>query len=140
MKIHRKLAKLIRRETYRRAWRRAQRSIFRLPFGPVLAGLDQNRLRKIQTVYCSLPSAGHRFTVNLPNDLESPNVRLLRRRYEACVRIKASNLILGRLKRSAESLTIPVAVASLRVGRVAFYASTFFTEPWRQTCKSGVGF
>ncbi len=48
MKIHRKLAKLARSETYRRGWRRAQRSIFRLPFGPVLAGVDQNRLRQIQ--------------------------------------------------------------------------------------------
>src|SRR6266513_1611329 len=44
MKLHRKLAKLARRETYRRGWRRAQRSVFRLPLGPVLAGLDQ-RLR-----------------------------------------------------------------------------------------------
>jgi SAM-dependent methyltransferase len=48
MKIYRKLAKLARRETYRRGWRRAQRSIFRLPFGPVFAGLDQNRLKEIQ--------------------------------------------------------------------------------------------
>ena len=51
MKIHRKLAKLMRRETYRRGWRRAQRSIFRLPFGPVLAGLDQKRLKEIQKRY-----------------------------------------------------------------------------------------
>jgi SAM-dependent methyltransferase len=51
MKLHRKLAKLGRRETYRRGWRRAQRSIFRLPFGPVLAGLDQNRLHDIQKRY-----------------------------------------------------------------------------------------
>jgi SAM-dependent methyltransferase len=51
MKLHRKLAKLVRRETYRRGWRRAQRSVFRLPFGPVLAGLDQNRLVEIQKRY-----------------------------------------------------------------------------------------
>jgi SAM-dependent methyltransferase len=51
MKLHRKLAKLTRRETYRRGWRRAQRSVFRLPFGPVLAGLDQNRLAEIQKRY-----------------------------------------------------------------------------------------
>ena len=51
MKIHRKLAKLARRETYRRGWRRAQRSIFRLPFGPVLEGIDQNRLNEIQKRY-----------------------------------------------------------------------------------------
>jgi SAM-dependent methyltransferase len=48
VKIHRKLAKLARRETYRRGWRRAQRSIFRLPFGPIFAGLDQDRLKEIQ--------------------------------------------------------------------------------------------
>ena len=51
MKLHRKLAKLARRETYRRAWRRAQRSVFRLPFGPVLAGIDQSRLCEIEKRY-----------------------------------------------------------------------------------------
>ncbi|HWY39584.1 MAG TPA: class I SAM-dependent methyltransferase [Chthoniobacterales bacterium] len=51
MKLSRKLAKLVSQEGYRRAWRRAQRSIFRLPFGPVLAGIDQNRLREIQNRY-----------------------------------------------------------------------------------------
>src|SRR5881296_3580733 len=51
MKLHRKLAKLARRETYHRGWRRAQRSVFRLPFGPILAGLDQNRLKEIQERY-----------------------------------------------------------------------------------------
>lgn len=48
MKLSRKLGKLVSREGHRRAWRRAQRSIFRLPFGPVLAQVDQNRLREIQ--------------------------------------------------------------------------------------------
>ena len=51
MKLHRKLAKLARRETYRRGWRRAQRSVFRLPFGPVLDGLDRYRLAEIQKRY-----------------------------------------------------------------------------------------
>lgn len=51
MKLSRKLGKLISREGYRRGWRRAQRSIFRLPFGPVLAGIDQNRLRDIEQRY-----------------------------------------------------------------------------------------
>ena len=51
MKLHRKLAKLARRETYHRGWRRAQRSLFRLPFGPILAGLDQTRLKEIQERY-----------------------------------------------------------------------------------------
>jgi SAM-dependent methyltransferase len=51
MKLTRKLGKLVSPEAYRRAWRRAQRSIFRLPFGPVLAGVDRNRLREIQNRY-----------------------------------------------------------------------------------------
>jgi SAM-dependent methyltransferase len=51
MKLHRKLAKLVRRETYRRGWRRARRSVFRLPFGPVLTGIDQDRLAEIQKRY-----------------------------------------------------------------------------------------
>ena len=51
MKMSRKLGKLISREAYRRAWRRAQRSILRLPFGPVLAGIDQNCLRDIEQRY-----------------------------------------------------------------------------------------
>src|SRR5437016_3852147 len=53
MKLLRKLAKFARRETYRRGWRRAQRSIFRLPFAPVLAGIDQHRLLEIQTRYAN---------------------------------------------------------------------------------------
>jgi SAM-dependent methyltransferase len=57
MKLHRKLKKLGRRETYRRGWRRAQRSNFRLPFGPVLASIDQNRLREIQQRYTASPYA-----------------------------------------------------------------------------------
>src|ERR1700736_1405144 len=51
MKLRRKLAKLVRRETYRRGWRRAQRSLFRLPLGPVLAGVDQNQIAEIQKRY-----------------------------------------------------------------------------------------
>ena len=57
MKLFRKLSKLGRRETYRRSWRRAQRSIFRLPFGPVLAGVDQDRLLEIQKRYQGLKYA-----------------------------------------------------------------------------------
>jgi len=48
MKIHRKLAKLARGETYRRGWRRVQRSIFRLPFDQVMAKVDEARLREIE--------------------------------------------------------------------------------------------
>src|SRR5205807_6979897 len=57
MKLHRKLAKLARRETYRRGWRRAQRSVFRLPLGPVMAGVDQGRLREIEKRYQGLKYA-----------------------------------------------------------------------------------
>ena len=53
MKLLRKLAKLARRETYRRGWRRTQRSIFRLPFAPVFAGIDEKRLVEIQNRYAS---------------------------------------------------------------------------------------
>jgi SAM-dependent methyltransferase len=51
MKLSRKLGKLVSREGHRRAWRRARRSIFRLPFERVLAGVDQNRLGEIQERY-----------------------------------------------------------------------------------------
>jgi SAM-dependent methyltransferase len=51
MKLSRKLGKLVSPEAYRRGWRRAQRSIFRLPFEPVLVGIDQNRLRQIEQRY-----------------------------------------------------------------------------------------
>jgi SAM-dependent methyltransferase len=51
MKLSRKIGKLVSRESHQRAWRRAQRSIFRLPFGPVLAQVNQNRLREIQQRY-----------------------------------------------------------------------------------------
>src|SRR3979411_388077 len=48
MKLHRKLAKLARGETYRRGWRRAPRSVSLLPLGAVFARLDQNRLAEIK--------------------------------------------------------------------------------------------
>src|SRR5437870_436392 len=51
MKLHLKLAKVSCWETFRRGWRRSQSSVFRLPLGPVLAGLDQNRLAEIQKRY-----------------------------------------------------------------------------------------
>ncbi len=66
MKMHRKLAKLARWETYWRGWRRAQRSVFRLPFGPILSGLDQNRLADIQKRYAGAKyaDADHWLRVN----------------------------------------------------------------------------
>src|SRR5260370_29629759 len=55
MKLYRKIRKLAYPLTYRRAWRRAQRSIFRLPLGPLRASIDPERLREIQQRYASLP-------------------------------------------------------------------------------------
>jgi SAM-dependent methyltransferase len=55
MKLYRKIRKLAYPLTYRRAWRRAQRSIFRLPLGPLRASIDPERLREIQQRYGSLP-------------------------------------------------------------------------------------
>src|SRR5260370_21125127 len=51
MKIWHKIGKLTQPLTYRRAWRRAQRFIFRLPLGPLRTDLDQERLRDIQQRY-----------------------------------------------------------------------------------------
>ena len=51
MKFHRKLAKLGRAESYHRGWRRAQRSIFRLPFRRFLTPPDRQRLSGIQQRY-----------------------------------------------------------------------------------------
>src|SRR5205823_11650259 len=51
MKIWHKIGKLAQPLTYRRAWRRAQRFIFRLPLGPLRTDIDQERLREIQQRY-----------------------------------------------------------------------------------------
>ena len=51
MKIWHKIGKLAQPLTYRRAWRRAQRAIFRLPLGPLRTDTDQERLRVIQQRY-----------------------------------------------------------------------------------------
>src|SRR4030095_526097 len=51
MKISRKILKFTEPLTYRRGWRRAQRSIFRVPLGPMLAQIDQERAREIQQGY-----------------------------------------------------------------------------------------
>jgi SAM-dependent methyltransferase len=58
MKISRKISKLSQPLTYRRAWRRAQRSIFRLPLRPLRDGLDEERLREIREQYAA-STAGH---------------------------------------------------------------------------------
>src|SRR5216110_138909 len=51
MKIWHKIGKLAQPLTYRPAWRRAQRFIFRLPLGPLRTDIDQERLREIQQRY-----------------------------------------------------------------------------------------
>src|SRR5204863_4650448 len=55
MKLAHKVRKLAQPRTYRRAWRKAQRSIFRLPLGRLRATIDQERLRKIQERYAGSP-------------------------------------------------------------------------------------
>src|SRR5713226_6147184 len=76
MKLHRKIRKLAQPLTYRRAWRRAQRSIFRLPLGPLQAGIDQERLREIQQRYAGSP-AGYAKYANI-----DPWLRLNRERVQ----------------------------------------------------------
>jgi len=51
MKIWHKIGKLAQPLSYRRAWRRAQRFVFRLPLGPLRADIDQERLREIEQRY-----------------------------------------------------------------------------------------
>jgi len=53
MKISRKILKFTEPLTYRRGWRRAQRSIFRVPLGPMLAQIDQERAREIRQRYAN---------------------------------------------------------------------------------------
>jgi len=56
MKLSHKISKLAEPLTYRRAWRRAQRSIFPLPVEPLAASIDQDRLREIQRRYAGSSS------------------------------------------------------------------------------------
>src|ERR1044071_7955285 len=53
MKLSRKIRKSTKPLTYRRGWRRAQRSIFRVPLKPMLAQIDWNRAREIQQRYAN---------------------------------------------------------------------------------------
>jgi SAM-dependent methyltransferase len=53
MKISRKILKFTEPLTYRRGWRRAQRSIFRVPLGPILTQIDWERAREIQQRYAN---------------------------------------------------------------------------------------
>ena len=53
MKLSRKILKFTEPLTYRRGWRRAQRSIFRVPLRPMLAQIDWDRAREIQQRYAN---------------------------------------------------------------------------------------
>src|SRR4030095_5323630 len=53
MKLSRKILKFTEPLTYRRGWRRAQRSIFPVPLGPMLAQIDWERAREIQQRYAN---------------------------------------------------------------------------------------
>jgi SAM-dependent methyltransferase len=62
MRLSQKLGKLRYASTYRRGWRRAQRSIFRLPFGPLLENIDQQRLQEISQRYARSPTQYAKYT------------------------------------------------------------------------------
>src|SRR4029450_7246558 len=53
MKLSRKILKFTETLTYRRGWRRAQRSIFRVSLGPMLSQIDWERAREIQEGYAN---------------------------------------------------------------------------------------
>lgn len=53
MKLSRKILKFTEPLTYRRGWRRAQRSIFRVRLGPMLAQIDWECAREIQQRYAN---------------------------------------------------------------------------------------
>src|SRR5204863_9357013 len=62
MIIVHKLGKLANPVTYERAWRRAQRYLFPLPLRPIVAGLDEARLREIQARYREVPRGFAKYT------------------------------------------------------------------------------
>src|SRR2546426_8212058 len=74
MKLTRKILKFAEPLTYRRGWRRAQRSIFRVPLGPMLAQIDRERAREIQQRYAN-STAGYAKYANI-----EPWLRLNRER------------------------------------------------------------
>jgi SAM-dependent methyltransferase len=76
MKISRKILKFTEPLTYRRGWRRAQRSIFRIPLAPMLANIDRERVREIQQQYAN-STAGYAKYANI-----EPWLRLNRERVQ----------------------------------------------------------
>src|SRR5437660_11115620 len=76
MKLSRKILKFTNPLTYRRGWRRAQRSVFRVPLGPMLAEIDRKRAREIQQRYAN-STAGYAKYANI-----EPWLRLNRERVQ----------------------------------------------------------
>jgi len=76
MKLSRKILKFAKPLTYRRGWRRAQRSIFRIPLQPMLAKIDEARAREIQQRYAN-STAGYAKYANI-----EPWLRLNRERVQ----------------------------------------------------------
>jgi SAM-dependent methyltransferase len=76
MKLSRKILKFTEPLTYRRGWRRAQRTIFRLPLKPMLAAIDRERAREIQQRYAD-STAGYAKYANI-----EPWLRLNRERVQ----------------------------------------------------------
>src|SRR5947199_4516138 len=62
MIIFHKVGKLANPVTSERAWRRAQRYLFPLPLRPIVAGLDQSRVREIQARYREVPRGFAKYT------------------------------------------------------------------------------
>src|SRR5438105_14540910 len=75
MKLSRKLLKFTKPLTYRRGWRRAQRSIFRIPLQPMLAKIDEARAREIQQRYEN-STAGYAKYANIEPWLRLNRVRV----------------------------------------------------------------
>ena len=76
MKLSRKILKFTEPLMYRRGWRRAQRSIFRVPLNPMLAQIDRERAREIQQRYAD-STAGYAKYANI-----EPWLRLNRERVQ----------------------------------------------------------
>src|SRR5438046_8655362 len=64
MKLWRKILKSTDALTDRRGWRRAQRSIVRVPLGPMVAKIDHDRAREIQQRYAN-STAGYAKYANI---------------------------------------------------------------------------
>src|SRR5436305_13681404 len=74
MKLSRKILKFAQPLSYRRGWRRAQRSIFHVSLEPMLAQIDRERAREIQQRYAN-STAGYAKYANI-----EPWLRLNRER------------------------------------------------------------